>query len=314
MPDKRLIALGAAVLAASAVFLFWGGAWRSAYVLELRGIKLGGLICVGTAVGIATVLFQTLSNNRILTPSIMGFDALFILMKTLVVFASAGVAVRTMPTELVFLTDTLFMIGATLVIFLLVLRRARQDIQLLILVGVIFGLLFRTLAGFMQRLLDPSEFAMVQANMFAQFSGIDRQALFIAVCLMILVVFWLASKHLVLDVMALGRGPASTLGVSYDRLQVHMLIAIATLVAVSTALVGPLAFLGLLVTALTHSLMQSHRHALLLPGAALMGCLVLILGQTLFERILKLDSTLAVIIEFCGGLLFLALLAKGKVK
>ncbi|SCZ64724.1 iron complex transport system permease protein [Epibacterium ulvae] len=314
MADRRVFFLTFAVLTAAAVFLLWGNAWQSSYVLKLRAVKLGGLICVGLSVGIATVLFQTLSNNRVLTPSIMGFDALFLLMKTVVVFVSVGLSLPPVSAAAGFLADTAVMIAATLVVFVLVLRRTRQDIQLLILVGVIIGLLFRTLAGFLQRLLDPSEFAMVQADMFAQFGGIDAQALLIASLLLTLLFVWLWRSHRVLDVMALGRDPARALGLPFDQLQLQLLAAIAVLVSVSTALVGPLAFLGLLVTALTHSLMQSHHHALLLPGAGLIACLVLIAGQTLFERVLHLESSLAVVIEFCGGLLFLILLAKGKIK
>jgi len=314
MADRRISFLALAVLVGSLVFLMWGAGWRSAYVLELRAIKLGELLCVGTSIGIATVLFQTLSNNRILTPSIMGFDALFLLTKTLAVFVAAGPSQPLTHTTIGFLTDTAVMIVATLIIFSVVLKRIGHDIQLLILVGVIIGLLFRTLAGFLQRLLDPSEFAMIQADMFAQFGGIDRHALLIAVLLLLLLCLWLAAHHHVLDVMALGRNQAKTLGVMYDRLQLQVLAIIAALVSISTALVGPLAFLGLLVTALTHALMCNHRHAVLLPAAALISCLVLVLGQTVFERFLHLESTLAVVIEFCGGLLFLTLLAKGKIK
>ncbi|WP_260094745.1 iron chelate uptake ABC transporter family permease subunit [Phaeobacter inhibens] len=92
------------------------------------------------------------------------------------------------------------------------------------------------------------------------------------------------------------------------------LCIIAALVSVSTALVGPIAFLGLLVTSLAHSLMQSHRHALLLPASALIAAIVLVAGQTLFERLLQLQSSLAIVIEFCGGLLFILLLLKGKLR
>jgi iron complex transport system permease protein len=314
LKDPRLWALGVALLFASAVFIFWGGAWRSSYILELRAVKLCGLLCVGASVGVATVLFQTLTNNRILTPTIMGFDALFLLTKTLIVFVSAMLTLPVLGDTSAFLLDTGVMIGATLLIFTTVLRRARQDIQLLVLVGVIFGLLFRTIAGFLQRLLDPSEFAIVQADMFAQFGGIDRDSLLVASLVMAALFIWIARRHHILDVMALGRAPARSLGVPFDRLQLQILAAIAVLVSVSTALVGPMAFLGLLVTALTHAVMQTHRHGYLLPAASLIACLILVLGQTVFERIFNLNTSLSVVIEFSGGMLFLLLLARGKIK
>lgn len=314
MPDRRLIWIGLALLAASALFLVWGLRGRVWFILDLRATKLAALLCVGFAIGTATVLFQTLSNNRVLTPSIMGFDALFLLLQTGLVFGLGGVRYAHLPAFAIFTLEVIVMIGAALALFGALLKRTRQDVQLMILVGVIIGLMFRSLTGFAQRLMDPSEFTMVQGAMFAQFSTVDDGALIASALLLLGILTWLWRQQRVLDVMALGRAQARGLGVAYDRLQFQMLSAIAALVSVSTALVGPLTFLGLLVASLAHSLMQTHRHGLLLPAAALIAALILVAGQTLFERVLQMQSTLAVVIEFCGGLLFLALLARGKIR
>lgn len=314
MPDRRLIWIGLALLAASALFLVWGLRGRVWFILDLRATKLAALLCVGFAIGTATVLFQTLSNNRVLTPSIMGFDALFLLLQTGLVFGLGGVRYAHLPAFAIFTLEVIVMIGAALALFGALLKRTRQDVQLMILVGVIIGLMFRSLTGFAQRLMDPSEFTMVQGAMFAQFGTVDDGALIASALLLLGILTWLWRQQRVLDVMALGRAQARGLGVAYDRLQFQMLSAIAALVSVSTALVGPLTFLGLLVASLAHSLMQTHRHGLLLPAAALIAALILVAGQTLFERVLQMQSTLAVVIEFCGGLLFLALLARGKIR
>lgn len=314
MPDKRLIWVGLALLAAISLFLMWGLRGKVWFILELRATKLVALICVGAAIGTATVLFQTLSNNRILTPSIMGFDALFILLQTGLVFALGGFGYARLPAFASFALETTVMMGAALALFAAILRRTRQDVQLMILVGVVIGLMFRSVTVFAQRLMDPSEFTMIQGAMFAQFGAVDRGALAASALLLLGIFLWLWRQHAILDVMALGRAQARGLGVAYDRLQFQMLCAIAALVSVSTALVGPLTFLGLLVASLAHSLMQTHRHQLLLPAAALIAALILVAGQSLFERVLQLQSTLAVVIEFCGGLLFLILLARGRIR
>lgn len=314
MPDKRLVWIGVALLAAIALFLLWGLRGRVWFILELRATKLATLICVGAAIGTATVLFQTLSNNRILTPAIMGFDALFILLQTGLVFALGGFSYAQLPAFASFTLETVVMMAAALGLFTTILRRTRQDVQLMILVGVVIGLMFRSITVFAQRLMDPSEFTMVQGAMFAQFGTVDRGALALCGLLLLGIFLWLSRRHAVLDVMALGRAQACGLGVAYDRLQFQVLCVIAALVSVSTALVGPLTFLGLLVASLAHSLMQTHRHFLLLPAAALIAATILVAGQTLFERVLQLQSTLAVVIEFCGGLLFLTLLARGRIR
>lgn len=314
MFDKRLLCLFLSVIALF-IFLFsWNLSTHVRFILELRAIKLGSLIVVGAAIGISTVLFQTISNNRILTPSIMGFDALYGLMQTGLVFFLSGLSYAHLPGNFLFLVNSAVMLVASVLLFSVVLKMTRQNLQLMILVGVIFGLMFRAFSTFIQRLIDPSEFAILQSALFAQFGSVNKLELLTSIVMLILVCIWVARNHKVLDVMVLGRRTAKSLGLNYDRMQFKVLCAISLLVSVSTALVGPIIFLGLLVSALAHSLMKSHRHSLLIPASALISALILLLGQSLFEQILERQSTLTVVIEFIGGLFFLALLLKGKIK
>lgn len=314
MFDKRLVLLCVALLFVSIVFLTWGLSGRVWFILELRSAKLLALLTVGASIGISTVLFQTLSGNRILTPSIMGFDALFLLTQTLLVFVLGGYGYAMLPHVAVFGINTVVMMGAAVALFGMILRQSRRDIHLMILVGVVFGLMFRAITAFLQRMINPSEFSIIQSVMFAQFSGIQTTELVAACVVLIGVCVWAWRTRAMLDVAALGRDTARGLGVDYDRLQFMTLCAISALVSLSTALVGPITFLGLLVSTLAHSLMRSHRHAHLLPAAAGISALILVTGQIYFERIMRLQSTLSIAIEFGGGLLFLILLARGKVR
>lgn len=115
-----------------------------------------------------------------------------------------------------------------------------------------------------------------------------------------------------LDVLALGRPAAIGLGIDHDRLCRRALAVVAVLVSAATALVGPVAFFGLLVASLAHLVTRSAHHAHLIPAAAMIGAIILIAGQTVFERVLGLQSTLSVVIEFAGGLLFLFLLLRRR--
>ncbi|MGX9418742.1 iron chelate uptake ABC transporter family permease subunit [Vibrio sp. WJH972] len=314
MSDKRLWGLFISLILVITLLFSWNLTTHIAFILELRAVKLGGLLVVGAAIGISTVLFQTISNNRVLTPSIMGFDALYLLMQTCLIFFLSGLSYAHLPGNTLFFLNTLIMLIASVILFSAVLKKTRQDIQLMILVGVIFGLVFRSLSTFIQRLIDPSEFAILQSVMFAQFGGINQTELISALLLLIIVCIWVARNCEVLDVMLLGRRAAKSLGLDYDRIQFKTLCAISILVSVSTALVGPIIFLGLLVSALAHSLMKTHRHALLIPAASMISAVILLLGQVVFENLLERQSTLTVVIEFVGGLFFLLLLSKGKIK
>lgn len=314
MPDRRIVFLGLLLALSSVIFLGWGLKGNIGFILELRAVKLAALILVGASIGVATVMFQTISSNRILTPEIMGFDALFLLLQAVLLFLLGGVGYAQLPVVLAFIFEALLMIFAAVALFGVILGRRREDIHLLILIGVVFGLLFRSLTNFVLRLIDPSEFSMIQGAMFASFGSVNRIELALSAAIFIAALIWMIRYAAHLDVAALGRGAAQSLGLNFDRFQMQVLAVIAALVSVSTALVGPITFLGLLVASLAHILMRTHRHALLLPAAALISASILVIGQTVFERLLSRQSTLAVVIEFFGGLLFLWFVIKGRVR
>ena len=89
-----------------------------------------------------------------------------------------------------------------------------------------------------------------------------------------------------------------------------MLVLVALLVSVSTALVGPVTFLGLLVAHLAYRAMPTYRHAVVLPAAALIAAVTLVGGQLVLERVFSLNAALSIVIEFLGGLTLLVLLAR----
>ncbi|SDE82159.1 iron chelate uptake ABC transporter family permease subunit [Limimaricola pyoseonensis] len=306
----RLVWIAAALALACAAFLGLGLRGDPGFALSLRAPRLAALLLVGAAIGCATVMFQTIAGNRILTPSIMGFDALFGLLQTGLVFALGGFGVATMAPQLRFALEAGLLMGGALLLFGTLLGGRRVDLHRMILTGIVCGVLFRSLSGFVARMIDPNEYAIVQGSSFARFNAVPIELIAIAalLSLLALAVAWRLRHRL--DVMALGRDHAVSLGVDHRRTLMLALATIAALVSVSTALVGPVTFFGLLVSALAHLAMRDHRHAVLMPAAALIAGLVLVAGQTVIERLLGWSLTLSVIVEFAGGLLFLVLILR----
>ncbi|WP_093522530.1 iron chelate uptake ABC transporter family permease subunit [Pseudovibrio ascidiaceicola] len=314
MHAKKLIILSVLLALACIAFMTLGAKGSWSFLLVFRGTKLLALLLVSVAISVATLLFQTISGNRILTPSIMGFDALYLLVQTLLVFTLGGFTYVALDGQIKFLAEIGVMLLAAVLLFSTVMGKGRQDLHRMVLVGIIFGVLFRSLTGFLQRIIDPNDFAILQGASFAQFSSVDKDLLGLGILLVSACCLIIWRLRYTLDVIALGRSNAINLGVSYERLSFVVLVLVATLVSVSTALVGPVAFFGLLVTSLAHFIMNTHRHAILLPASMLIAALILVSGQTVFERILKSQSTLSVTVEFFGGLLFLLLLFRGKMR
>lgn len=310
MDDRCVLWLGLSLLILSAGFLAWHLRPPYGFILDLRAGKLAALICVGAATGAATILFQTVAMNRLLTPGIVGFDALFVLMQTVLVALLGGIGVGQIPSTLRFWIEAAVLMAAATVLFGVLLRRDAGDVTRMILTGVILGVLLSGIAEMVQRMLDPSEFAVVQQAMFASFGAVDRGQLTSAIMLLLLSLTVALRLAPSLDVAGLGRGTARGLGLDHDRLVITSLLLIAAMVSVSTALVGPVTFLGLLAASLARHVTDTHRHAVLIPAASLIGAVILVAGQFVFERLLGQQSALAVVVEFFGGLLFLGLVLR----
>lgn len=308
MPARRLAILGTLAAASCVLYLTWGAHGDLSFVIGFRAGKLAALVTVAVAVALSTLLFQTVTGNRILTPSIMGFDALFLLIQTTLVWALGATAYAALDAGLFFVAQAAIMMAAALLLFGVMLSGGRRDLNRLVLSGVVLGIGLRSLTAFLQRMIDPNAFAVIQAASFARFNRIEQDGLLIAAITVLVSVVVIWRWRRVLDVMELGREAAIGLGVDYDRMVRRALLVVAALVSVSTALAGPMVFVGLLVVSLARFVLPTHRNAILIPGAAMVAVLLLVLGQTVFERVLSLQSTLSIAIEFFGGLVFLILI------
>ena len=309
-PRVVLAALLVLALVAIACFMTLGAKGSWAFILKFRGLKLAGLVLVAYAVATSTVLFQTATSNRILTPSIMGFDALYVLIQTVMIFLVGSAAVAMLDPNLLFAGHVAAMIVFSGLLFRWLFAGEERSLHLLALTGIVFGIFFRSLSGFMQRILDPNEFMVLQDTLFASFNNIDRTLLATSAAIMAATLVAVIRLSPRLDVLALGRPMAVNLGVDYKRTVSAVLVVVAILVSVSTALVGPVTFFGLLVASLAHVLVGSSRHAHVLPAAVLLAVICLVGGQTVLERLFAFDTALSVIIEFVGGIAFIAFIIR----
>ncbi|RWQ31259.1 iron chelate uptake ABC transporter family permease subunit [Mesorhizobium sp.] len=308
--EGRLAMMAAVAVLVGVAFMTIGLRGDLAFVVELRAARLAAMVLVGVAVAVSTVVFQTVCANRIITPSIMGLDALYVFCQTALVFALSGFGFAGIDPRLHFFGNFTAMTSLALALFLPMLRR-RFDLTLMLLTGVVLGVLFRSLATLLARLLDPNDFAVLQGTVFASFNAVEPDLLLLAGAITVagVAIAWRA-RH-VLDVLALGTDTAIGLGVAWRGTAAGLLVVVAALVSALTALVGPMAFLGLLVVSLAERIVGTNRHAILLPAAALTAIIVLVGGQTVLQHALGGEGSLGIVVEFVGGIVFLAILFAG---
>ncbi|MBF0707461.1 iron chelate uptake ABC transporter family permease subunit [Alkalihalobacillus hwajinpoensis] len=282
------------------------------YILPRRAIKIVAIIVTGSAIAFSTVIFQTITNNRILTPSIIGLDSLYMLIQTVIVFLFGSMNILILNKNINFLLSVVLMMVFASLLFKLLFRKEGQNIYFLLLIGLIFGTLFGSLSSFMEMLIDPNEFQVVQDRMFASFNNVNTDVLLVSIAafVIVLVYAWKYIKYL--DVLSLGRDHAVNLGVNYDHIVKRLLIVISILVSISTALVGPITFLGLLVVNVAHEFLKTYRHSYLISGSIFMSVIALVGGQLIVERVFTFSTSISVIINFIGGVYFIYLLLKER--
>lgn len=291
-------------------YLFYDLNGSYSYALPRRAIKVMAMLITGAAIAYATVVFQTITHNRILTPSIMGLDSLYQLLQTVLIFMLGSTHIALINKQVNFFLSTGIMVLFALLLYHFLFRKGNQPIYFLLLIGIVIGTFFSSISTFMQVLIDPNEFLRIQDRMFASFNNVGTDLVWIAFSLTLIVLIWSWRSHHYLDVVSLGRDTALNLGVPYDRLVRKMLIVSSILIAISTALVGPITFFGLIVANLSYQYMKSFKHNVLVVSAMLMSFVALVGGQFIVERVFQFSTTLSVIINLIGGIYFIYLLLK----
>ncbi|GAA2097989.1 iron chelate uptake ABC transporter family permease subunit [Brevibacterium salitolerans] len=326
LPSRRaqrrywLILAALALLSAGAMFgsLAWDnpmpvgsrGFWL---IAQMRATNLVVIVVVAFCQAIATVSFQTVTNNRILTPSIMGFESLYILVQTGAVFfiGLGGIAALTGLWQ--FLLQIGLMVGFAAALYGWLLAGRRGNLHITLLVGIVLGGGLGAASTFMQRLLTPSEFDVLTARLIGSIATADTEYLWVSIPLAALAggALWLRSSRL--NVLALGRETAINLGINHRRQTIVVLLLVAVLMAISTALVGPMTFLGFLVAMIAYQLADTYDHRFIFPLAWLVGIVVLAGSHFVLKNLFYAEGSVGIIIEIVGGSFFLFyILRKGR--
>lgn len=310
-PALRVLVLGVLALLCVLGYMTLNVQTDWAFILEYRGSRLLALLLTACAIGISTVLFQTITHSRLLTPALMGFDVLYVLVNTLVLLTLGASELAGWSPSLRFAVQVLVMVGLALLLFRALFSGSVRSLHLMILLGMLGGMLFRELSELAARVLDPSEFGISTGVPQASFSRVNTQLLGAAAVGLAVGGLLLLRWRRYLDVLSLGRDIAINLGVAHGRVVLGIMAVVAIMVSVATVLVGPTLFFGLLIANLAYWFTGSQRHRWTLPASVLAGIICLVGGQVLLEHILSSTLPLALVIELAGGLLFIALLMRG---
>lgn len=292
------------------LFIFYQTPWGNTFILTGRFQRLFALLLISASIAYATLTFQTIAKNKILTPSLMGYEHLFVLLQVLLLLLFGGNSVFFQSKILSFLLSTAVMILYSFVLYVGLFRKNKKQIYYILLIGLIVGIFFSTTTQFLQMTIDPNEFAYVQNAMFASLGRISMETLSLALVSIVLVFFYLMRYFKMLDILSLGRSYALGLGVDYDKIVQKQLLGISILVSISTALIGPITFVGIFVSGITYRISKTEKHQVNFIVAFAICAILMISAQFLIEHVFNYKHTLSVLINLIGGVYFLILILK----
>ena len=156
--------------------------------------------------------------------------------------------------------------------------------------------------------MDPNEYDSLLSTLVASFSNVNAEIILFSLVVLALLVFFLRRDLALLDVLTLGKEQAINLGVDYDRSVRRLLLGVTLAIAVATAVVGPISFMGLIIANLSRQLLKTYRHTQLIAGSVLFGMVILLAGQLIVEHVYTYSIPISVFITVGGGVYFLYLL------
>lgn len=313
---RKLVILSIIVLGVCAAYLlinsYPGNPKLFQYILSLRIPTLAVMVIAAIAIGSATMIFQSIINNRIVTPCLLGMNAMYTLVHTAVVFLVGSGSIFATNSNLSFAVDLIVMSVVATFIYSYMFRKTGNNVLYVLLIGTVLSSFFGSIQSTMIRVMDPNEYDTLLTTLVADFNNINIEVIAFAILILTALTAYLWRDLKLLDVITLGKDQAINLGVDYDRTIRRLLLGVVLCIAVATAMVGPISFLGLIIANLARQLLKTYKHSHLITGAALMGMLAMISGQLISQHIFSYAVPISTFITIGGGIYFLYLLLFGK--
>lgn len=313
---RKLVIMAILVLVVALAYMFIDVNFENErlfhYAMKIRTQKLIVMLITAFAIGGASIVFQSIINNTIVTPCLLGMNSLYTLIHTMVVFFVGSGSILAYNTNLSFMIDLVIMGIVATGVYSYLFKKTNHNILYVLLIGTVLSSFFSSIQTTLTRIMDPNEYDTLLTTLVASFSNINSEIIVLSVVLLVMIIFFLRKELSLLDVITLGKDQAINLGVDYDKCIRKLLLGVTLCIAVATAMVGPISFLGLIIANLSRQLLKTYRHSQLIIGTAFFGMIILVGGQLLVEKVFVYSIPVSVFITVGGGIYFLYLLLRRR--
>lgn len=314
--QRKLIILAVIVLLCAVGYLFYAVNFHNSklfqYSMKLRIPKVVVMLITAFAIGGASIVFQSIINNVIVTPCLLGMNALYSLIHTAVVFVAGSASLLATNSNLAYAVDLVLMAIVATIVYSYLFEKTHHNVLYILLIGTVLTSFFSSIQTTLTRIMDPNEYDSLLETLVASFENVNAEVIVASLVVLAAVIFVLRKELAMLDVIALGKDQAVNLGVDYDKCIRKLLLGVTLCIAVATAMVGPISFLGLIMANLSRQFLKTFRHTQLVLGSTLFGMAILIGGELIVERVYHYAVPISVFIGVFGGVYFLYLLLANK--
>ena len=278
------------------------------FSMKIRAPKLIAMLITAFAIGGASIVFQSIINNTIVTPCLLGMNSLYTLIHTAVVFSAGSGSIIAVNANLSFAVDVVLMGVVATVIYSYLFQKTNHNVLYVLLIGTVLTSFFSSIQSTLTRVMDPNEYDSLLSTLVASFSNVNSEIILFSLVVLAVLISVLRKDLALLDVLTLGKAQAINLGVDYDRSIRRLLLGVTLAIAVATAMVGPISFMGLIIANLSRQLLKTYRHSQLILGSVFFGMIILVAGQLIVEHVYSYAIPISVFITVGGGIYFLYLL------
>ncbi len=301
----------AAILAGAVVGEIDSADMLTVILLEIRVPRLLIGIMVGSALAVAGVLMQGIFRNALADPSLVGVSSGASLGAAMMIVAKNTVAGGTsMGPWLVAVAASTGGVTAPAVVYRLAMRRHETRVTTMLLAGIAINAIASAGVGFLQAIADDDELRDLTFWLLGSLSGATWASVGVLtpfVLALALALPWLAAS---LDGLLLGEAEAAHVGVSVERVKRAAVVLAAAAVGAAVAVSGVIFFVGLVVPHLFR-LLAGPNHGRLLPGAAMVGAMLVVLADVVARTVIApAELPIGIMTAFLGAPFFLVLLTR----
>ncbi len=249
-------------------------------MIELRFPQMITAILAGSSLAVSGLLMQTLFENPLADPSLLGINSgasLGVAIALLVLGGSWTMGDNTLSG--IVLTIVAAFVGASIVnVLLVVCSRLLHGNLALLIAGVMVSFVISAIISLLSFYASADGVRSFVVWGLGDFSEVSLQRLplmIVLTMLPMLMLLWLATP---LNAMLLGMDYATNLGINVRRVRTLSLLITGGLTATVTALCGPISFIGLAVPHIARMFFSTSNHRQLLPACVLIGANVALLS------------------------------------